>query len=157
MSALCPQSRQAAGSEAPANYPAGDAPAPPRPQADSRPVSPRSQAHFLPPDTPRLPRRLDRRSRVSRMLEEERARLIANLGRTASATDLILIDEIARLRVRSAALAASPDPSARETVSIAALILEALRRLAPGEPEAPPAMTLDAYLAARRAAAAGEP
>ena len=152
MSAACPQSRQPAALDTAPDNPAGDADAPPRSQAYPPHKPARSQARFLRPGTPQLPPPIDRRSRVARMLKAERASLIAALGRSANAADLILIDEIARLRVRSAALAASPNASAREAVAIASLILEALRRL--GIESAPaPAVTLENYLSARAGAA----
>ncbi len=107
------------------------------------------------PGTPKLPR-IDRRSRAARLLKDEAEALLDGLGREPSAADIILVEEIARLRLRSAALAASPNSSAREAVSIASLILEALRRLDIKPPAPPPPPTIADYLASLQNAREGD-
>ena len=147
----CPPSRVQLGS----TY----RPTPPRlaPDAPAAVREAHRAARRLPLGTPTIPK-LDQRSRAALIAKAERARLLAALGRPATPTDSILIDEIARLRVRSAVLAASPDPSPRETVAVTTLLLECLRRLglqaAPDPAAGDPAAALRQHLAARPATSA---
>jgi hypothetical protein len=117
----------------------------------------RRYSHPMSPGAPR-PRQLDGRTLAGRLSNRTRAEALAALGRRPTPGEAMLIEQLAALRVRLAAIAQSPETcTTREHVALIATLLEVTRRLglaagpAPDPAASDPAAALRRHLAARPA------